>query len=83
MAKSKVPPMFHACFCVENVFTREKVDGFCVQGRCNSADLFVTKIAQKCPLPKNADVRLRLLRVVNMDAQGDRHAKKRRKPKKE
>lgn len=80
--KPKVPPMFHACFTIENVFSGSKVDQFCVQGRCNSADLFVSKIMQKCPLPKGGDVRLRLERVVNIDAQGSKK-KRRRKPPKE
>jgi hypothetical protein len=83
MSKSKKPaprpPLFHACYATVNVYTGLTEGGFCVQGRCNSADLFVTRI-QKLKRPKNeSDLRLKLLRVVNIDAQEPEHRKRNRK----
>ena len=74
----KQPSQFHACVQLVNIYTDNVERGFCVEASCMSADLLVSRIVKRYKPPKGTDLRLKLVRVVNMTAQG-RPRKKRRK----
>jgi hypothetical protein len=74
----KKPSQFHTCVQLVNVYSGQVERGFCIEAMCMSADLLVSRIQKQYTPPKNSDVRLKFIRVVNMTAQG-RPRKKRRK----
>lgn len=79
--KPKRPPsQFHACVGLVNIYTGKQERGFCVNAVSMSADLLVSRIWKQCKPPKGTDLRLKLLKVVNVTAQG-KPRKKRRKGK--
>jgi hypothetical protein len=65
-----------------NIYSGKVEQGFCVNAVSMSADLLVSRsrIWKECKPPKGTDLRLKLLRVVNVTAQG-MPRKKRRKGK--
>lgn len=72
-APKKPLPRFHVCLVlVDKVSGETKSSTRCVEGHANSGDLFLSKVlAQvKRHLPTDAPVKVRVLRCVNVNAQG-------------
>jgi hypothetical protein len=71
-----IVPTFQAYLHLQNIYTNEIEGMFVVMGQCNSADLFVTRISRKLSDSGNTDVRMRLIHVINMDAQSKPRGKR-------